>query len=69
MDDMEPGGCGAFFALSLVGFIIGFFTGVMCDRVYMREQHWKEIVSRGYAEEIETSAGKVYRWKESGNGQ
>jgi len=28
----------------------------------MTDVHWKELVKRGYAEEVQSSAGVGYRW-------
>ena len=67
MDDMEPIGVSGLFALLLAGALFGFIIGVKIDRWYITDLHWKDLVRRGYAEEIESSAGKVYRWKESGD--
>ncbi len=60
----EPNGCVLITMLLFIGAMIGFFTGVFIDRNYMKQLHWQELVRRGYAVEVESSAGKGYKWKE-----
>lgn len=67
MHDTEPPGVGVVFAFLFMGVVIGGFLGVVIDRSYITRIHWEELVSRGYAEEIDSSEGRVYRWKESNN--
>lgn len=65
MHDTEPPGItGVIFAFLFMGAVLGFFLGVVIDRSYMTRIQWDELVKRGYAEEIETSLGKGYRWKD-----
>jgi hypothetical protein len=60
----EPGFSQLIVMVIMFVLIAGFFIGVLVDRHYMTYVHWKELVDRGYAEEIETSAGVGYRWRE-----
>ena len=48
------------FVFGSFGFVIGSWAGQ-----YKSDQlHWQELVKRGYAVEVESSAGKGYKWKE-----
>ncbi len=60
----EPGLVQFCLMILIVSMVVGFFCGVFIDRYYMTKVHWRELVDRGYAEEIETSAGVGYRWRE-----
>lgn len=64
IESEPPGGCMLVFSFLIVGALIGFFAGVVVDRSYMTKIQWDELVKRGYAEQIESSQGTVYRWKE-----
>ena len=46
------------------GFVFGFVFGSWAGKFKADQLHWMELVKRGYAVEIESSAGKGYKWKE-----
>lgn len=55
------------FIISMIGtfiLFIGFIFGSYIGKIKTEELHWQELVKRGYAVEVESSAGKGYKWKE-----
>jgi hypothetical protein len=47
-----------------IGFLFGYIIAWCRTETVMEYRHWQELVRRGYAVEVESSAGKGYKWKE-----
>lgn len=57
----------AIFMVSIIfatGFLVGYIIAWCRTETVMEYRHWQELVRRGYAVEVESSAGKGYKWKE-----
>lgn len=50
--------------LFLTGFLVGYVIAWCRTEIVIEHNHWQELVRRGYAVEVESSAGKGYKWKE-----
>ena len=61
--------CFAVFIVSAVSHIVNKQNGLLQEikelRADVKKSIWLEAVERGYAEEVETSEGKVFIWKEN----
>ena len=47
-----------------IGFVFGYVLAWARTEVVLEHKHWQELVRRGYAIEVESSAGKGYKWRE-----